>query len=191
MKTKMKAKMNDVKHIVAWIGVLMLSAAPMAQAGPPERLDFPIYYVFYDSEHDLTVLWNLTRDDACAWAGGGFIGDPEVVELVPIQVKSTGQGALVYSSHATRPIELWDAEFESLCEDTASLWASGDAHATGNDNDIEVSGTRGNSFGDRAQGTVMDEEGGLWHYSWAFTAQESADTFDVRAENYTLKKLGK
>lgn len=184
-------KTSIVKQIVASIGGLMLTMAPIAQAAPPERLDFPIYYVFYDFEHDLTVLWNVTRDDICVWAAGGFIGDPEVVELVPIQVKSTGQGALVFSSKATRPIELWDADFETLCEDSASLWASGDAHATGNDNDVFVSGTRGNAFGDRAQGTVMDAEGALWHYSWAFTAQESPEMFNVRAENYTLKKRGK
>lgn len=183
-------KMNGVKHIVAWIGGLMLAAAPMAQAAPPDRIDFPVFHAFYDFEHDLTVLWNVTRDDICEWAAGGFMGDPTVIELVPIQVKSTGKGALVFSSQATRPIELWGGGIGVLC-DTASLWASGDAHATGNDNDVFVSGTRGNAFGDRAQGTVMDEEGGLWHYSWAFTAQESAETFDIRAENYTLKKLGK
>lgn len=183
-------KTSFANHIVASLGGAMISLAAMAEPGPPARADFPIYYVFYDFEHDLSVLWNMTRDDLCLWADAGFAGDPPVQELVPIQVKSTGQGALVYSSHATRPIELWGGGFDVLC-DTASLWASGDAHATGSDNDIEVSGTRGNAFGDRAQGTVMDEEGGLWHYSWAFTAQESPEDFNVRAENYTLKKLGK
>ena len=192
------------KLLIAPIGalVLMLAGVP-AQAAPPLSLETDVQFTFYDFEHDLVAFWNITRGNYCMWADNEFAGDAPVEELVPIQIKFTGKddsGALVLSGHATRNLELWNlpgADTGDVCLDTAgenAAWASGTAHLTANDNDLTGTGTRRNAFGDRAQGRLVDAEGGLWHYSWAYTVQCSGfecEDVVVRTENYNLSKRGR
>jgi hypothetical protein len=63
-------------------------------------------------------------------------------------------------------------------------------NASSTDNDLFASGTRTNSFGDLGQGTVYDNDGDSWHYSWNFRAHNDRDgEFSISAEN-NLKKKG-
>lgn len=48
--------------------------------------------------------------------------------------------------------------------------ATGSAQVGSNDNDLIASGTRTNSFGERAKGRLGDGEEATWHYSWTFHA---------------------
>ena len=188
--------MRKILIVMAALLVALAVVAPV-HADPPERTDEPIFGVFPDLEHGLAVFWNITRDDFCAWAAGGFEGAPPVVELVPATNLETGKGAVVASYKATRPIELWavDSDVPPLtdpCSDTdeeSQPWASGTAHVVYTDNDRFVSLTRMNSFGERGQGTVHDAGGDAWHYSWTFRAQVDQDgEFEVVQEHFTLKK---
>lgn len=177
--------------------VATVVAAPI-QADPPEQTQEPIFAVFADLEYGLAGFWNITREDYCAWQAGGFVGPPPVIELVPVTMHETGQGAVVASFKATRPIELWaldsDAAIEDPCLDTddqLAPWATGTIHVTANDNDFFVSMTRMNVFGDTGQGTVFDADGAAWHYSWTFRLQLSQDgEFRVIVDNSNLKKKG-
>jgi len=188
--------MRRVLVVAAAFLAAMVVAAP-AHSDPPEQTDEPILGVFADLEHGLAVFWNITREDYCAWQASGFAGPAPVIELVPATMHETGQGAVVTSYNATRPIELWalDSDVPPLgdpCSDTdeqSAPWATGAVHVTYTDNDFFVSMTRMNVFGDRGQGTVFDVDGAPWHYSWTFRAQlDQEGQFGVVVENYNLKK---
>ncbi len=166
--------------------LLVLAVSAPASAGPPERTEDPWVNVFWDVEHELVVFWNITRDDFCAWEAGGFTGAPPVDRLVPAQYIETANGAVVSKTRATSTLELWaldaDADFSGLCADTddsSAPWAVGSAQVTANDNDLFVSGSRTNSFGDRGHGSVWDAAGAAWRYSWTFRALIDRD-FDFR-----------
>ena len=181
--------------------LLMTVTALPAQADPPVQGVEPFFTIMADVENGLAVFWNITRDGFCAWEAGGFAGPPPVIELVPGSFHETGKGALVGSFQAERPIELWTFDDDvpplvSACGDTddqSGPWATGVALVTGNDNDIAVTGTRTNSFGERGRGTVEDGDGDRWHYSWTFRATCTVDCeagFSLKVENANLKKQG-
>jgi hypothetical protein len=185
---------------VVAVAVLTVALASPAAADPPQRVEEPIFLLIPDTENRLAVFVNITREDYCAWEAGGFVGDPPVGELVESQVVETGKGALVGSFRADVSIELWrlDADVPPLvgpCEDTdgqTGPWATGTIHIAANDNDIDVTLTRTNSFGDRGQATVRDAAGVTWHYSFVFRARISKDdVFAVSAENFNLRRRGR
>jgi hypothetical protein len=156
-------------------------ASPV-RADPPEVFEAEIFDVFPDVHHGVVVFWNVTRADACVWGQGGFEGSPPVIELVTAHVVETGKGALVGTFHATRAIELWqlddDADLSGRCQNTddqSGPLLSGTATVSANDNDLDVSGTRVNAFGDRGQGTLQGTDGSRWHYSWTFRAEIDRD----------------
>jgi len=167
--------------------LLVLAVQAPASAEPPERTEAPWINVFVDDEHQLVVFWNITRADYCAWAESGFTGTPPVDRLIPTQFIETANGAVVVKFSATSTLELWaldaDADFSGPCADTDDSsvpWAVGSAHVTANDNDLFVSGSRTNSFGDRGRGTVWDASGAGWRYSWTFRTLTDRD-FESRA----------
>lgn len=188
---------RKVAVLVSMLAMLMTASALPAHADPPESSEENIFFIFPDEENGLAVFWNTTRDAFCAWEEGGFVGPEPVIEPVTVSTLETGKGAIVGSFRATRPIELWmldeDADLSGPCTDTDNQtgpWATGDATVTSNDNDVFVSGTRTNSFGDRGRGTVVDSAGEQWFYSWTFRAQiDRDDAFTVKAENFNLKKI--
>ncbi|MGH2357752.1 MAG: hypothetical protein ACRDGJ_07020 [Candidatus Limnocylindria bacterium] len=163
-----------VTTLTALLSALILAAAP-ASAAPPEQSEEPIFGLFPDLTNGLVVFWNITRDDYCAWEAGGFVGEPPVQELVPVTSHVTRMGAILLTWSADSTLELWtldaDADLSGPCQDTDDStlpWAAGSAQARYTDNDLEVSLTRTNAFGDRAEGSVVDGDGASWHYSWAF-----------------------
>ncbi len=189
------------RRILALLAAAALTvsiAALPVQAGPPETFDVPIIELFADVENGKAVFWNVTRDDFCDWAAGGFVGDAPAIELVPATINETGKGAIVASYNETRPLELWDFDdpddLVNPCVDTdeqAGPWATGDAHIKAHDNDLDVSLTRMNAFGGNGTGTVYDADGDAWHYSWIFLAQiNQDDEFRLVADDSNLKKKG-
>ncbi len=195
-KCAQEGVMKRTLAIAAALLVAVVGAAPV-QADPPEQTEEPIFGVFPDFEHGLAGFWNITREDYCAWQASGFAGPPPVIELVPVVMHETGQGAVVASYNAMRPIELWTLDGSlpgGPCLSTdehPAPWATGPVHVAFTDNDLFASMTRMNVFGDRGQGTVFDADGAAWHYSWTtriLFSQDGEVTFAV--DNSTLKKKG-
>lgn len=190
--------MNRAFAIAAALVVAAVAAAPV-YADPPVQTEEPIFGVFADLENRRFAFWNITRADFCAWQAAGFAAPPPVIELVPASMHETGQGAVVTSYRATRPIELWaldsDAAIEDPCSDTddqPAPWGTGTIHVTYTDNDFFASMTRTNVWGDRGQGTVFDAEGAAWHYSWTTRLQlDQEGQFRVLVDNFNLKKKGR
>lgn len=169
--------MRRLTALIASLSLLLTAALAPAAAAPPEEVEEPVFIVFPDLRYNLAVFWNITRDDLCDWVDSGFAGPPPVTQPVSVQFNELTTGAVVISFKATAHLELWqldpDADLSGPCEDTAGSagpWATGSAHVVNNDNDLFVSGTRMNAFGERAQGTVMDAAGTTYHYSWVFRA---------------------
>jgi hypothetical protein len=178
---------------------LMTVPAVAASAGPPERFEEPFFSVSVDEGNELAVFLGITRDNACAWEAGGFEGPPPADGVVSLQVKETGKGAIVVSFQGEVSIELWQFDgdvppLSGVCEatdDQDGPWATGMARWGGTDNDVDVSLTRTNSFGDRVHATLFDADGGAWIYSFSFRAQITKDDeFILRAEHATLTRKG-
>lgn len=76
------------------------------------------------------------------------------------------------------------------CEGSApEPCAEGTARVMLNDNDIEVSGGRTNSFGDKGMASVVDATGQAWTYAWLHRLQISKDgEFRVVVENFRLSE---
>lgn len=184
--------------VIAALAVLMTGPAAPASAAPPQQVEDPFIFLFADEENGLALFVNITRESFCEWEAGGFVGPPPVEELISAQFNETGKGAIVLSiQQADVSIELWRLDqdvppFVGACEDTdeqVEPWATGTARIEANDNDLDVSLTRTNSFGNRGQATVYDANGDAWHYSWSLRALITRDgEFRVAAENFNLVK---
>lgn len=188
-----------------------LAAAPVS-ADPPDRGEFPLFVTFGDGDNRVAAFWNIERDEFCAWAAGGFMGDPDVFEDVPFMIHEATNAddppVLIFSWRATRPLELWafdddvpqgevglDFDVCAATDEQEAPWATGTARVNANDNDLAVSGSRMNVFGNSGQGTVETAEGDRYHYSFLIRLQLAQDSgpFDpptIRAGNANLKKIG-
>ena len=189
-------RMRRLAVLVSVLAMFMAASAMPAHAEPP-RSEENVFFIFPDEDNSFAVFWNTTRSEFCAWEEGGFVGPEPAIEPVTVVSIETGKGAIVESFHATRPIELWaldeDADLSGPCVDTddqTAAWAAGDARVKVNDNDVFVSGTRTNSFGDSGRATVTDHVGGQWSYTWTFRAQLDRDeNFALRVANYDLERI--
>ena len=191
-----KAIRRRVGWAVALVAALIMTLAVPAAAEPPERTEDALFVVTPDTENGLWLFWNITRQDLCAWVDGGFVGPPPVEKLIPAQFKETGQGAIVTSFQGESSIELWRFDPDvpptvDPCTDTdeqAAPWATGTARVVGNDNDLDVSLTRMNSFGFHGHATVVDATGQVWRYLFIFRAHISQDgEFMAVVEKANLK----
>ena len=180
--------------VLALLSTLMtLAVAPVA-AAPPMREEVDFFNITLDPEHELVVFWNISRDDYCAWEASGFEGPAPVQQLMPASFVETGKGAVVLHANGVSTLELWaldeGADLSGPCQDTDAQegpWAVGTAHWTVNDNDVDVSGTRTNAFGDRVSGSVVDGAGNTWHFSWlARLIIERDGEFRFVTEQFTL-----
>ena len=191
-----------MRRFVAFVSTLLLALAfaVPAHADAPERFDVPFFSTFPDQDNGYVVFWNITRANYCAWEASGFEGEPPVIEPVTVQVVATRQGALIGSLQAERPVELWplDADVPPLigpCQDSddaEAAWATGSVRISAHDNDLDVSLTRTNVFGQTGTGTVSDSSGSAWHYSWRTLDQISRmGEFSGVVFGFTLKQKGR
>ena len=180
--------------LLALLSVLLTLAVTPVSAAPPVREDVDFFTITLDPEHELVVFWNISRDDFCEWEASDFEGPAPVQQLIPAQFVETGKGALVGVGSGMSTLELWaldeGADLSGPCQDTDSQtapWAVGTAWWTLNDNDLDVSGTRINAFGERGIGTVVDAAGNTRHYSWHFRLViDRHDELRVVSEQYNL-----
>jgi hypothetical protein len=180
--------------VLALLSTLLTLAAAPASAAAPVREEIDSFIIILDPEHELVVFWNISRDDFCAWEASNFEGPAPVQQLIPAKFIETGKGAVVMHGAGVSTLELWaldeGADLSGPCQDTDAQtgpWAVGTAHWTRNDNDLDVSGTRTNAFGERLQSTVVDPAGNTRHFSGHFRAVFDRDgEFRVVSEQFTL-----
>lgn len=159
--------------VLALLSMLMMLAMAPASAAPPAREEVDFFTIAHDPEHELFLFWNISRDDFCAWEARNFEGPAPVQRLIPASFVETGKGAVVLRGDGVSTLELWALDegaptSPAPCQDTDAQegpWAVGTARWTVNDNDLAVSGTRTNAFGERVRGKVVDAAGNIWHFS--------------------------
>jgi len=191
----MRRRVRQSLIALAVLAMLLTAAVAPASAAPPQREEIDVFTITLDVEHGLVVFWNITRDNFCAWESSGFEGPPPVESLMRAQFVETGKGAVVVLARGTSVLELWTldegADLSGPCQDTdeqAGPWAVGSARSILNDNDLDVSGSRTNSFGQRIVGTVSETaNGSVWRFSWTVRLSIDRDgEFRLVAENFTL-----
>lgn len=170
-------------------------AAPVA-ATPGNRIQVDIFTIALDVEHGIVIFWNISRDDFCAWEASGFDGPPPVTQLISAHEHLVRDEILMVTWGGTSTVELWqhdaDADFSGPCQDTdgqSGPWATGTATHMGHDNDVFVSLTRTNAFGDQGRGRVVDVEGTTWQISGHFKARIDRDgEFYLLTEQFNLSR---
>ena len=178
----------------ATLALLAATAVSQAAAAPPDRIEVDVFTIALDPEHELVVFWNISRDDFCEWEATEFDGPAPVTMLIPAQERVVRGEVLMVTYGGTSSLELWmldeDADLSGPCQDTddqAGPWATGSGDVIGRDNDVDVSLSRTNSFGERLTGTVVDIDGNTWQFSGHFQARiDRNDEFFLVTEQFTL-----
>ena len=188
--------------VVATVLSLVMVAVPAGADPPPEsgvviRIEATDSFgVFPDFENGFWVFGNVTRDTFCTWFND--MGLPFPMGETPDDIQLVfASDALVVSIHAGGPTWLHpftSDPFADPCtgsESEAALW--GQVNVIVNDNDGPNQGKRANSFGDRGHGTLEDDSGAAYHYSWNFRALWNPDAteFSVKTEKFNLHLNGK
>jgi hypothetical protein len=163
---------------VAALAFLAAAVASPAAAAPPNRIEVDLFTISLDLEHGLVLFWNITRDDYCDWEATDFDGPAPVTRLIPAHEHVVRGEILMVNWGGTSNLELWTldegADLSGPCQDTdgqSGPWATGTAHQIGHDNDVDVSLTRTNAFGELLTGTVVDVDGNTWQYTAQFMAR--------------------
>jgi hypothetical protein len=180
--------------VAAALALLATAAVSPAAAGPPDRIEIDVFSIALDLEHELVMFWNISRDDFCAWQESGFDGPAPVTMLIPAQEVVVRGEVLIATFAGTSSLELWmldaDADLSGPCQDTdaqAGPWATGTARLKGHDNDVEVSLTRTNSFGEQLNGKVVDVDGKAWRFSAGIQLRiDRSGEFHLITEHFTL-----
>jgi hypothetical protein len=176
-----------------------VSADPPLESGVVVRIpeDTGGFGVFPDFVNGYWVFSNVTRADFCEWFNDQD-NQPFPTNQSPDQVQLVfASDALVVSVHAGGPSALHaftgPDPFVNPCDGSEPDAAfSGDMRVMVNDNDGPNEGKRANSFGDRGLGTMYDEGGAAYHYSWNFRALWNPDgtEFKVTTEKFNLHPIG-
>jgi hypothetical protein len=179
---------------VAALAFLAAAVASPAAAAPPNRVEIDVFTIALDLEHGLVMFWNITRDDFCDWEATEFDGPAPVTMLIPAHEHVVRGEILMVNWGGTTSLELWqldeDADLSGPCPDTdgqSGPWATGTANQTGHDNDVDVSLTRTNAFGDHLNGSVVDVDGNSWRFMSHFVARiDRSEEFHLNSEQFTL-----
>jgi hypothetical protein len=178
----------------AALALLTAAVASPAAAAPPNRIEVDVFTIALDLEHELVMFWNISRDDFCAWEASDFDGPPPVTTLIPAHEHVARDAIVMVNWGGTSSLELWrldeGADLTGPCQDTddqSGPWATGTGHQTGHDNDVDVSLTRTNAFGEQLSGTVVDVDGNTWRFNAHFQARiDRNGEFFLMSETFTL-----
>ena len=190
-----------LRRMLALVGatvILTAVAAPVSADPPPESgavvrfVSTDGFGVFPDFVNGYWVFSNVTRDDFCQWFYDMEFEpfptnqSPEDVQLVFVS------DALVVNVDGGGPTTLHafvgPDPFINPCDGSAAdPTFEGVMNVRVNDNDGPNEGKRANSFGDRGQGTLYDDGGERYHYSWTFRAIWPPDENFPAADPVNLK----
>lgn len=170
----------------------LVLAAPVA-ADTPQRTLGPAFGEFYDPITNTYVLANVTGEAWCEWAAGGFVGDPEVIELTEAMAVSTEAGATVFRFHAVWQLEAYrfptvvSPEEACALREEHGIWATGEATISSTDNDLSGSGAGNNAFGWSMNGSLTDGEGNTYRFKRLFRATIVNETFALRVDELSIR----
>jgi hypothetical protein len=145
----------------------ILLAAGAVAAGPPSSSGIVVRGTDYGNGFYMNGAFTVSAITG-APASQACLGiRPEPLDL---QLVDTPSGAaLLHLSGADRPVWVYEGSLDDVCgavfggADPVPL-AEGTVRETYTDNDLFVSGTRVNSFGSTATGTVVDGDGTSWTF---------------------------
>lgn len=144
--------------------VPMALAAPPAESGVVTRFVEPGFFIsYFDEDAGLLALAGPKPEQGCF--GEGFEDHPAEIMFV-----QTGAGPIKAHFVHVMPVYVYDMTLDEVC---AAITAGGSVEAlytgtirtVGNDNDLETSLTRTNSFGASSHGTVWDGDGNRCRFS--------------------------
>ena len=153
---------------IAFPGVLTASAP--SSSGLVVRFEDNWFVGYRDAADQLVAMTGPPAELGCHGLGfDDYVTEAQWVETPP--------GAVVLHIHRdAMPVWIYRASlFAEVCEAVLAsaepdLVASGTVRFEINDNDLFVSETRTNAFGDRATGTVAGADGSLWSFTGVFRA---------------------
>jgi hypothetical protein len=172
--------------------VVGVSSSASAASGPPDRHEETFPILFPDFENGYVVFINTTRELVCTdgqiafeeWILGGEVGPPPGpgfqfagIDPIAIQEIMVGDGVMVgLAKGSNLHTELWELDDPAdlgvgPCTDTddkMEMFADGTSRYQGNDNDLFVSDTRGNAFGDRGVASLTGADGESYTYTHRF-----------------------
>lgn len=196
--------MRQMRHralgAVVGASVILGVLAGPAGADPPPSSGIVQRFVITDGfgvipdfQNGLWIFANITRQGFCDWLAGGEMGPPPVIDLTFLQAVDTGSAIVILFTAGVVPIALHPLTSGHPCDGSdPDAWATGEANLAVTDNDIDVSGTRTNAFGEHAEGEVEEvATGDVWHYSWhtRFVITQDGE-FRIVSEVRTLRRLG-
>jgi hypothetical protein len=160
-----------------------------SEAGVVERGHYPFGLAFFDAEAGLIALGGPPPEQGCL--GEGF-------EDADFQFVATPAGPVKLLIHDTQTFYIYEAtDLGDICEAVLNggldPLAVGDANVRFNDNfDNYEPGSRANSFGGNANGTVYDANGDAWSFHGNLKLKLDNDgNFEVITETVKLNKRGK
>jgi hypothetical protein len=156
--------------------------------GIVERFSEPGIGAWFDEEDGLAVFANANSlADVCNFnpAGPGELQDVTLPNGVIV--------GLLHDDNVPVLVLPLAPEGVDPCEDPGNypVIATGTGNVRGNDNDVEVSLSRNNTFGQRLTGRVIDGNGQAWSVQANFRAKITQnDEFVLIRENVNLVKRG-
>ncbi|MDH3500099.1 MAG: hypothetical protein OEM97_08260 [Acidimicrobiia bacterium] len=182
---------------VALAAVLTIVVALPAGANPPERFEDPFWLIYPESDNNLAVFTNITREDICTpavvdweqkfakWLDSGMVGDrpsrpslPFGLDPISVQLVETGSGAVVASARGSDlTIELWhlDADEDRLfvgpCTDTDDgngRFAAGTADYSFHNNDAFGTSPGAEAATEKLRADVTAANGDEYSYTSTF-----------------------
>ena len=163
------------------MGLWLLGGAPAGAVppqdppGPVSRFTEPFAVAFFDPADGLVALGGPPPELGCF--GLGFednLADFQIVELPsgPVKLLIHDVDMPIFLYAASSIDEICDAVFAGAIPEPL---ATGTVRVVVNDNDLDVSGTRTNSFGNSATGTLRRADGTRCHFSAVFRALITRD----------------
>jgi hypothetical protein len=190
-----------VHSVVAGLVLAGLTFPGAAGAGAPSESGIVVRFEdialpgYQDPTKNLVALTGPPAELACNGIGfEAYFGS--------FQIAATPPGAAVLRIRVENvPLHVYRAaSIAELCGavdtgDPITLIGSGTARITANDNDMFVSETRTNSYGDRTTGTIEDANGGRWSFTGIYRALVEPSEGDecvcrVVTESITLSPRG-
>lgn len=189
--------MRRLITLAASAALLAAGLGPTPATATPEKFEMHLIALFPDFQNNLVVFVNTTREDVCTeamtafeyelaeWFDDGMVGDPpdevegpEGIDPVPVQEVTVRSGAVIVKGDATDVhFELWELDAPedqtnvgpcTDSDDAMTFVAAGPGTWRVRDNDLDVSETRGNAFGDYGSAIVEDSAGQLYRYTARF-----------------------
>lgn len=171
------------------LGVMATSSSPVGATPPQEAVFDDFIVLFPDLNVNKSVWINITARDFCNWLASGPEGPPPAIDPVIGIGVGTGQGAIVGRIDQELHIELWEFDenpspligpcediAQQLADPEAEPWATGTARFQAKNNDVDFTGTRGVSFGDRTTAQVVDQAGNEYSYRNVFRLNGQCQT---------------